>query len=213
MGEADALSRIDWGTNDPTLPVESIQAIVTAALTGQGKDYIKTIPCSHKTIESFVLPVHDSAQVVYKSMTMPKIDSDSDSSHGLYPSWSPNCMNTSDWVRVQTEDPVIHDLIQQYGTKELHKGKDKDSPEMKQFLQQRGKLIMRNGILYRKNDTKESKCPDRNTIQLVLPTALRLQALKGCHDDLEHLGIKRTLDLLRDQFYWPGITEDATRHI
>ena len=46
--EADALSRIDWGKNDQTLPAESIQAIVTAALTGQGKDYIKTIPCSHQ---------------------------------------------------------------------------------------------------------------------------------------------------------------------
>ena len=44
---------------------------------------------------------------------------------------------------------------------------------MKQFLQQRGKLIMRNGILYHKNDTKESECPDQNTMQLVLPTALR----------------------------------------
>ena len=35
-------------------------------------------------------------------------------------------------------------------------------------------------------------------MQLVLPTILRLQALKGCHDDLVHLGIERTLDLLRD---------------
>ena len=59
---------------------------------------------------------------------------------------------------------------------------------------------MRNGILYLKNDTKESKCPDKNTMQLVLPTTLRIQALKGCHDDLGHLGIERTLDLLRDQF-------------
>ena len=50
-------------------------------------------------------------------------------------------------------------------------------------------------------------------MQLVLLTALRLQALKGCHDDLGHLGIERTLDLWRDQFYWPGMTEDATRHI
>ena len=72
---------------------------------------------------------------------------------------------------------------------------------------------MRNGILYHKNDTKESECPDQNTMQLVLPTTLRLQALKGCHDDLGHLGIERTLDLLRYQFYWPGMTEDATRHI
>ena len=28
-----------------------------------------------------------------------------------------------------------------------------DSPEMKQFLKQRGKLLLRNGILYHKNDT------------------------------------------------------------
>ena len=159
--EADALSRIGWGKTEKTLPAESIQSIVTAGLTGQGKDYIKAIPCSHQAIESFAPSVHDNAQVVCKSMTMPEIDSDSDRFHGLDPLWNPNCMNTSDWVRVQAKDSVIHDLIQWYGTKELHKGKDMDSPEMKQFLQQRGKLIMRNGILYHKNDTKESECPTR----------------------------------------------------
>ena len=137
--EADALSRIDWGKSNQTLPAESIQAIVTAALTGQGKDYIKTIPCSHQAIESFALSVHDNAQIVCKAITMPEIDSDSDSSCGLDPLWNPNCMNTSDWVRLQAEDSVICDLIQQYGTKELHKGKDTDNPEIKQFLWQRGK--------------------------------------------------------------------------
>ena len=76
-------------------------------------------------------------------------------------------MKTLDWMRVQANSPVIHDLIQWYETKELHKGKDTDSPEMKQFLWQRGKLIMRNGILYRKNDTKESDLSDQNTMQLV----------------------------------------------
>ena len=38
-------------------------------------------------------------------------------------------------------------------------------------------------------------------------------SFKGCCDDLVHLGIERTLDLLRDQFHWPGMTEDMTRHI
>ena len=56
------------------------------------------------------------------------------------------------------------------------------------------------GFLYHKNDTNESENPDQNTMQLVLPTTLRVQGLKGCHYDLEHLGIERTLDLLRDQF-------------
>ena len=88
-----------------------------------------------------------------------------------------------------------------------------DSPEMRQFLRQRGKLLLRNGILYCKNDTKESEFPNWNTMQLVLPTTLRLKALKGCHDDLGHLGIERTLDLLRDGFCSPDMTEDTTRHI
>ena len=34
--EADALSRINWGKNDKTLPADSIQAIVTAGLQGKG---------------------------------------------------------------------------------------------------------------------------------------------------------------------------------
>ena len=64
-------------------------------------------------------------------------------------------MTMSDWVKVQAEDQVIHDLIQWYKAKELHKGEGTDSPEMKQFLKQRGKLLLRNGILYCKNYTKE----------------------------------------------------------
>ena len=59
--EADALSRINWGKNDQTLPADSIQAIVTAAFTEQRNDYIKVIPCSPQAIESFVPSVHDNA--------------------------------------------------------------------------------------------------------------------------------------------------------
>ena len=41
------------GKSNQTLPAESIQAIVTAALSGQGKDYIEAIPCSHQAIGVF----------------------------------------------------------------------------------------------------------------------------------------------------------------
>ena len=60
------------------------------------------------------------------------------------------------------------------------------------------KLFLRNRILCHENDTQEIDHPDRNTRQLVLPKSFRTQALKGCHDDLGHLGVERTLDLLRD---------------
>ena len=194
--EADALSRINWSKNDQILPAESLQAIVTSALTGQGKDYIDTNTWSPQAIESFTQSVHYHVQVVCKSMTMSQIASDADGYCCSDPLWNPNCMTPSNWLRVQAKDPFTHDLIQWYGTRELHKSRDKNSLEMKQFLCQRGKLILRNGIVYCKNDTKESECPDLNTMQLVLLTALRLQALKGCHDDLGHLGIERTLSLL-----------------
>ena len=72
---------------------------------------------------------------------------------------------------------------------------------------------MTDGILYHRNEIQEVHCPNRNTMQLVLPGSYRKQALQGCHDDLGHLGIERTIDLLRDWFYWPGMMEDTVRHI
>ena len=69
-------------------------------------------------------------------------------------------------------------------------------------------MYMRDGILYCKNEIQEVHHPERNTMQLVLPGSYRKQALQGCHDDLGHLGIDRTIDLLRDQFYWPRMMED-----
>ena len=62
--EADALSRISWSKNYQTLPAESLHAIVSSFLTGQGKDYIDTIPYSPQAIESLPPSVHDHAQVV-----------------------------------------------------------------------------------------------------------------------------------------------------
>ena len=112
--EVDALSRIDWEKDDKTLPADSIQAIVTTALIGQGNDYMETIPCSPQTIELLTSSIHDNAQVVCKSITMSEIELDPDSSSCPDPSWNPNCMTMSDWVKVQAEDQVIHNLIQWY---------------------------------------------------------------------------------------------------
>ena len=81
---------------------------------------------------------------------------------------------------------------------------------MKQFIRQCNRLFMRNGILYHKS---EANCPDRSTMQLVLPEAFRKQALQGCYHDLGHLGIEWMIDLLRDHFCWPGMLNDTTKHI
>ena len=84
---------------------------------------------------------------------------------------------------------------------------------MRQFFRQQNRLFMRNRILYHKNEIQEADHPDRNTMQLVLPKAFRKHALQGIYDDLGHLRIEWTTDLLRDHFYWPGMIDDMTKHV
>ena len=43
--EADALSRIDWEKGNEAIQADSIQAIVSAAITRQGNDHTEAIPC------------------------------------------------------------------------------------------------------------------------------------------------------------------------
>ena len=52
-----------------------------------------------------------------------------------------------------------------------------------------------------------------NKFQFVLPQTYWKQALEACHDNMGHLGIKRSTSLLRDHFYWPSISEDIEKHI
>ena len=41
--------------------------------------------------------------------------------------------------------------------------------------------------------------------QLVVPKAYRARVLAGCHDDVGHQGKMRTISLLRERFFWPGM--------
>ena len=50
-------------------------------------------------------------------------------------------------------------------------------------------------------------------MQLVLPTAQREVALRGCHDEVGHLGLECMLDLMRDRFFWPCMAVQAKEHI
>ena len=50
-------------------------------------------------------------------------------------------------------------------------------------------------------------------LQLVLPTAYREVALRGCHDEVGHLGLECMLDLMHDQFFWPCMAAQAKEHV
>ena len=67
-------------------------------------------------------------------------------------------------------------------------------------------------ILYRKTYTDNSSSK-KVQWQLVVPKAYRSRALVGCHDDVGHQGRMRTLSLLRERFYWPGMQTEAMQHV
>ena len=67
--EVDALSRIDWEKGNETIPADSIQAIVTTAITRQGNDHIDAIPWSPQTIESLLTSIPGNIPIVCKSIT------------------------------------------------------------------------------------------------------------------------------------------------
>ena len=121
-------------------------------------------------------------------------------------------MTIQDWVDAQSKDKIISEIVLLFKSRKLynHKINEKDKNEMRQLIRQCNQLFMRKGVLY--CETKIS-CPDRSTKHLVLPETFRKQALQGCHDGLGHLGIKQTIDLLRDYFYWPRMLTDTTKHI
>lgn len=76
------------------------------------------------------------------------------------------------------------------------------------MLREWNRLELLDGILYQKpqEDAQVS-------YQLVLPEELRSLALKSLHDDVGHMGLERTLDLIRARFYWAKMSADVENKI
>ena len=112
------------------------------------------------------------------------------------------CMTLEDWHWAQQVDPTLHLVISrlQDGTLGWWQSKQTDPPEFNQFLQEHNHLLLQKGVLYRRARPRES---EETFFQLVLLPAHREVTLKGCHDEVSHLGLKHMLDLMCDQFIWP----------
>ena len=119
-----------------------------------------------------------------------------------------------DWFKLQRADPSLATIINLMESDQLYKRKPykKDSADVKSLLRIKKSLVLTKGILFRKSYT-DNTSSKKIIWQLVVPKTHRHKAILGCHDDIGHQGRVRTLSLLRERFFWPGMQVEATQHI
>jgi transposase InsO family protein len=119
-----------------------------------------------------------------------------------------------DWPRRQRQDPLLKKVIHILENparypKSLEPGHlSKMFPEGLAFERQSGNFCVRDGILYRKREVGETV-----RYQLVLPFIYRQRAMLGCHNDVGHMGRERTLEMVRERFWWPILTRAVADHV
>ena len=187
--EADALSRIKWPealSENMDIDNENMDThVINAILTGAvtKSSLIESVTCSTEVIPT-------------------ELDNDTDK------------LSSINWMKEQRLDPNLGVIIRLIESGQLFKRKlqGKDSTEIKSLLRNKKSLKLVKDVLYRKSYSDNSTTK-KTQWQLVVPKLFRGRALSGCHDDVGHQGILRTLSLLRERFYWPGMQEEATQYV
>ena len=114
----------------------------------------------------------------------------------------------------QSQSPELREIIalikrHKLYSREIKKG---DSSVAKALLRMKGQLKLIKGVLYRKTILDNSS-ERKLRLQLILPKHLTKKVFNGCHDQVGHQGIDRTLSLLRERFYWPGMHKETTLYV
>lgn len=126
----------------------------------------------------------------------------SESHHGLpvVPSFSHHDLQDK-----QRADPVIREVIHQLESGErVPPTVRQELPDLALLLRELNRLELQEEVLYRRRQDN-----DNVSYQLVLPEELRPIVLASLHDDMGHMGIERTLDLVRSRFFWPRMASDV----
>lgn len=81
-------------------------------------------------------------------------------------------------------------------------------PDLPLLLRELNHLERLDNILY-----KRHQVGSQTTYQLVLPTELHDTVLTSLHDHMGHMGVDRTMDLVRTRSYWPRMAGDIERKV
>ena len=135
-----------------------------------------------------------------------------------------------EWGNLQKKDPVVarvmawkrklgawYDAIRKYHARkddrrfevppprpdlETILGNLATSPNGKAYLRVRKRLVLVDGKLYLREKYKKN---GQNMLLFVVPRECRQLAINFCHDDSGHQGRDRTLSLIKERMWWPGM--------
>ena len=85
----------------------------------------------------------------------------------------------------------------------LHKVLDKKATAA--YVKAKEQLLIKNGLLYQKTQQGQA---DEIVFQFIVPHRHRGTALDGCHQKEAHQGQHRSIALMQECFWWPGMTHD-----
>ncbi|KAK0138039.1 Pro-Pol polyprotein [Merluccius polli] len=115
-------------------------------------------------------------------------------------------ISTEALKKAQEEDSVIGKVREYIVTGQWPRlgGRDR-CDDISVLIRDRNKLyVNEDGILYRKSVARA---------QLVLPKTFHQRIYWELHEEMGHLGVERTLSLIRDRFYWPHMQRDVDHYV
>lgn len=78
------------------------------------------------------------------------------------------------------------------------------------LLRQWDRLVEQEGLLYRRAFRPDG---GESVLQVVVPIALQPEVLTSLHQQHGHQGVERTLELVRQRCYWPGMSADVAQWV
>ena len=122
--------------------------------------------------------------------------------------------NITNWKLEQQEDPVLYQAVKhRKAPKETFREallKVTDRKAVSAYVKSKDQLIMKNGLLYRQSKLGQTR---ETVLQFVVPQVHRNAALDRCHREAAHQSQSRSLSLMQEWFWWPGMAHDLRNRI
>lgn len=116
----------------------------------------------------------------------------------------------SDLRELQHADPVLQEVLVFWGQKQRPNPRERRhiSPPALAIVRQWSRLVEQDGVLCRRAFRPDGA---EAVFQVLLPAVLKPEVMAQVHQGHGHQGVERTLELLRQRCYWPGMSSDVAQ--